>query len=222
MLTKQRVVILAPNWLGDVVMALPAIRDLQRHFADAHLTVAARASVAKVFRAVPGVDQVLTFQRRSEEITQLEVGRFDVAILFPFISIRVDRSPSRYTRAMGYRTDFRGPLLTKRVSRRKHASILASTTTGSCGAGHRDWSADTGHQLAGVDHSGCAHVVGGTRLDVGAALIGIAPGAAFGHAKRWPPTASPRSFSGARRNDAACVLLGPTPIAMRARRSKTR
>ena len=38
--------ILAPNWLGDAVMALPAIADLRRRFAGARIVVAARRSVA--------------------------------------------------------------------------------------------------------------------------------------------------------------------------------
>jgi len=77
------IVVLAPNWLGDVVMALPAIRDIRRHFASAHLTIAARPSVAKLFRAVPGIDDVLTFKGQKDEIAQLKAGRFDTAILFP-------------------------------------------------------------------------------------------------------------------------------------------
>src|SRR5690606_13004010 len=39
------VLVLSPNWLGDAVMALPAIADLKRHFGGP-LVVAARASVA--------------------------------------------------------------------------------------------------------------------------------------------------------------------------------
>ena len=52
------VLIHAPNWLGDAVMALPAIRDVRRHFSGASLTIAARPSVAPLFRAVPGIDRV--------------------------------------------------------------------------------------------------------------------------------------------------------------------
>src|SRR5882762_5832265 len=81
--SANRIVVLAPNWLGDVVMALPAIRDVRRHFASAHLTIAARSSVAKLFRAVPGVDDGLTFKGKKHEIAQLKAGHFDTAILFP-------------------------------------------------------------------------------------------------------------------------------------------
>ena len=52
--------VVAPNWLGDAVMALPAIADVRRHFADARLIVAARPSVAALFEMVPGIDAAVT------------------------------------------------------------------------------------------------------------------------------------------------------------------
>ena len=55
----SRLVVIAPNWLGDAVMALPALTDLRRHFSGAHLAVAARPSVAPVFSMVEGVDEVV-------------------------------------------------------------------------------------------------------------------------------------------------------------------
>ena len=60
----MNLVVLSPNWLGDAVMALPAIADIRRHFAQARLTVAARASVASLFTMVPGVEAVLTLPGR--------------------------------------------------------------------------------------------------------------------------------------------------------------
>ena len=61
------------------MMALPAIRDVRRHFSADTLTVAARASVAPVFRAVPGVDRIIVLDR-GREAAQL---KGDVGILFP-------------------------------------------------------------------------------------------------------------------------------------------
>jgi ADP-heptose:LPS heptosyltransferase len=45
----RRVLVLSPNWLGDAVMALPAIADVRRSFTGTRLTVAARKSVAICF-----------------------------------------------------------------------------------------------------------------------------------------------------------------------------
>ena len=45
-----RVVVRPPNWLGDAVMALPALTAVRRHFAGSDLTVAASPAVAGLFR----------------------------------------------------------------------------------------------------------------------------------------------------------------------------
>ena len=45
----SRVLVLAPNWLGDAVMALPAIADVRRAFPSARLVVAARPAVTDLF-----------------------------------------------------------------------------------------------------------------------------------------------------------------------------
>jgi len=58
-----RLVILAPNWLGDAVMALPAIADVRRGLAAAHITVAARAAVVPLFQLVADVDDTIVLGR---------------------------------------------------------------------------------------------------------------------------------------------------------------
>ncbi len=55
----NRLVIVAPNWLGDAVMALPLIADIRRQWTGAHLTVAGRGSVAAMFELVDDVDDVI-------------------------------------------------------------------------------------------------------------------------------------------------------------------
>src|SRR5436309_512566 len=50
----EQLVILAPNWLGDAVMALPAIADVRRSAPRARIAVAARPAVAPLFALVPG------------------------------------------------------------------------------------------------------------------------------------------------------------------------
>ena len=53
----NRVLIFAPNWLGDAVMALPAIADIRRGSPQATIVVAARESVAPLFGMVRDVDE---------------------------------------------------------------------------------------------------------------------------------------------------------------------
>jgi len=52
----RRLVVLAPNWLGDAVMALPAIADVRRRSPHAEMTVAARPSIAPLLTMVSDVD----------------------------------------------------------------------------------------------------------------------------------------------------------------------
>jgi hypothetical protein len=65
--TVTRFVVFAPNWLGDAVMALPAIADMRRALPDASLTIAARPAIAPLFSMVPGLDDVVVLEKRGRE-----------------------------------------------------------------------------------------------------------------------------------------------------------
>lgn len=211
MSTAQRVVVLVPNWLGDIVMALPALRDLRRHFSASHLTVAVRPSVAKVFRAVPGIDDVLTLTGKGNDVAQLRRKPFDVAVLFPnsFRSAWIAKRagiPERW----GYRADFRGMLLTKAVARPKPRVPFAEYYQQLVHGLGIETGPLTPQMVVPPD------VVAGSRRlleergwEPHRPLIGIAPGAAFGHAKRWPAKRFAAVMASARDElDAVCVLLG--------------
>ena len=58
----NRLVILAPNWLGDAVMALPAIADVRRAAPGLSIAVAARPSIAALFGMVGDVNEVITLE----------------------------------------------------------------------------------------------------------------------------------------------------------------
>jgi heptosyltransferase-2 len=203
-ITKRRIIIGAPNWLGDAVMALPAIRDVRRHFADAQVVVAARPSVAMLFRAVPGVDEIA------------EPGKVggDVGILFP----NSFRSAWQLKRAgvperWGYRSDLRGMLLTKAIKRPRkkvHFGEYYQQLVQQLGI-------DTGPltpQLVVPEAKvrAAAALLAQHGWTPGQPLVAIAPGAAFGHAKRWPPGRFATLASMLRTElsglSAVCVLVG--------------
>ena len=74
--------IVAPNWLGDAVMALPAIADVRNARPGASLAVAARAAVAPLFsllRDAGTIDEVVTLPRRGPS----PLSGYDTAILLP-------------------------------------------------------------------------------------------------------------------------------------------
>src|SRR6266852_3428016 len=123
----KHLVILAPNWLGDAVMALPAIADVRRAAPDATLTVAARPEVAPLFALVPGVNDTILLERRASigDVgswraigAELAQRGFDTALLLPnSIHSALVASRAGIPERWGYRTPFRGRLLTRAVAR---------------------------------------------------------------------------------------------------------
>src|SRR5688572_30243525 len=127
--TVHRLLILSPNWLGDAVMALPAIAAVRRGLPAARLIVAARRSVADLFQLTPDVDDVVAlewkgrlFRRRSlqQDIAALRHLEADVALLLPnaFSAAWLVRQADIRER-WGYAADLRRPLLTRAVPRPK-------------------------------------------------------------------------------------------------------
>jgi heptosyltransferase-2 len=200
------VVVLAPNWLGDAIMALPAIRDAQRHFSGQPFSVAARPSISSVFRAVPGIDRIIVLEsgREADQI------RGDVGILLP----NSFRSAWMLKRAgvkerWGYRSDFRGPLLTRgvrkprtRVSFPEYYSHLIRQLGIAAGPLTAELLVPAGTRAA------AASLLQQHGWQPGRPLIGIAPGAAFGHAKRWSPKRYAELAFRLMDAGAACAIVG--------------
>jgi heptosyltransferase-2 len=121
----NRLVILAPNWLGDAVMALPAIADVRRAAPGTHIAVAARPPVAPMFTLAPEVDEVVTLTRKAslgrvsswrELGVEIAGGGFDTALLLPnSMHAALIASRAGISNRWGYKTAFRSGLLTRGV-----------------------------------------------------------------------------------------------------------
>jgi heptosyltransferase II len=191
----DRVVVIAPNWLGDAVMALPAIADVRRHFADAHLAIATRPAVAPVFRMVQGVDELVVLPGGGglralggwrSDARALHAGAFDVAILFPnsFATAWIAKHAAIGER-WGFATDGRGPLLTRTIAKPKgvaHQSAYYQALTTALGI-------DAGPPFAEVrpDAERTRELMIDIGLEPDERFIVFAPGAAYGRAKQWLP-----------------------------------
>lgn len=189
----DRLVVRAPNWLGDAVLAIPAMAALRDYYRESHLTVAAPASVAAVFRERTPVapDHVLELPARPRQMeAALRSGRFDAGILFPnsFRSAWVYRRAGIRDR-WGFSTHARGFLLTRRVKPPSSASALHQAEF------YRELvrglgiacPADTLPALEPSEASmDLAERLLGLHRWSGAALVALLPGAAYGQAKQWP------------------------------------
>lgn len=191
----ERIVIVAPNWLGDAVMALPAIAAVRRHFGDSHLAIAARASVAPLFTMVQGVDDTLTLPGAGgwrallawqDTANTLKNGSFDVAVLLPnsFAAALIAKRaaiPERW----GFATDWRGGLLTKAVPRASghvhHSEYYLALITA--------LGIPAGPPFAAVwpNLDRTRELLLEIGLDPDEPFVVFAPGAAYGQAKQWLP-----------------------------------
>jgi heptosyltransferase-2 len=212
--------VVAPNWLGDAVMALPAIADIRRHAAEGRLVIAARRSVADLFAMVPGVDEVVPLERgrgwsamgalRRNVLTIAHLGA-DLAILLPNsfqASLLVKRAgvPERW----GYARDLRRLLLTKsavRDGRSRHQADYYRHLV--AGLGMTNGPGIPALEVPPAVREASRALLMRHGWDGTSALVGVAPGAAYGGAKRWPATRFARVCARlVSESGATCVLLG--------------
>jgi heptosyltransferase-2 len=193
-----RVLVVAPNWLGDAVMALPALADIRRATAQGRLIVAARPSVAPLYSMVPGVDATIVTQWRGsftdrrrlrEDVQQMLAEQVDRAILFPnsFASAWVVHR-ARVRDRWGYAADLRRPLLTRAVRRprgSRHQGAYYQHLV-------RELGIPTGalEPVLTVPESAIEEARSLLRTrgwEESRPMLVVAPGAAYGTAKRWLP-----------------------------------
>jgi len=196
----RRILVRATNWVGDVVMMLPALEAVRDIFPASAITVLARPWVLPLFENHPAVDGVLPIDTGKgypadlpevvRTVARIRRSGFDLAILFQnafeaaFISflggIRL---------RVGYNTDGRGFLLTHPVARdprvlqghqvQYYLSILRAV----------GWEAGEREPRLHVPEKAqkaAQELLVSMGIREGDFLLGLAPGAAYGPAKRWP------------------------------------
>jgi heptosyltransferase-2 len=187
-----RTLVVAPNWVGDCVMAEPVFRALSA--SGRELVVLAKRPLHGLLGLFPGVVEAIDNRRDDATVAEIAGGGFDEAILLPN-SFRAAWMLSRagVPRRFGYRADFRGPLLAPAIPRPRdgfrvvrpqiedYRELLAAMTV----APPPDWipRLDLPPELVerGRERLGRARL-----LDGDGALVGLQPGAEWGGSKRWP------------------------------------
>jgi heptosyltransferase-2 len=135
-MNPMRILVVLPNWVGDVVLATPALRAIRRRYPDAFITFLCRRYVADVVAPSEWMDECIfwsskppsdarnpSWQQNLREAAGLwRLGgvlrqrRFDLVIVFAnsfrsALAAWLSRAPRR----VGYARDGRGWLLTERI-----------------------------------------------------------------------------------------------------------
>lgn len=121
----MKLAVFLPNWIGDAVMATPALRAIRDRFPDAEVLGIMRPVIADTLAGSDYCDRVLLYNPRGKNpeqrgwrfIQKLRAERCDTAILFPN-SLRSAWLAylSRARRRIGFARDLRSWLLTDRVA----------------------------------------------------------------------------------------------------------
>jgi heptosyltransferase-2 len=197
-MSEPSLLVVAPNWLGDAVMALPALADVRRAYPASRLLVAARPSVAPLYAMVPGVDGTLVTEWRgslrnrqalTNDVERVKAAQVDLAILFPnsFASAWALHRAAVQQR-WGYAADLRRPLLTRAITRpggSRHQGAYYQHLVLQLGMPNGPLEPSLSIPSAAVEKSrGLLAARGWTGSRP---LLVVAPGAAYGTAKRWLP-----------------------------------
>jgi heptosyltransferase-2 len=195
----MRVGIFLPNWVGDVVMATPALRSLRKHLgSDGTLVGIMRPYVADVLQGTSWFDQRMLYERRSWSgmrslVTRLRAERFDAILLLTnSLSTGLFAWLSGARRRVGFALHGRRWLLTDRLQEPREN-------------GQRIPRSAVDHYLEVVQAFGCAE--GSRAMELATTLeeeraaqqvwnqfgwqshepvIALNTGGAYGSAKTWP------------------------------------
>src|SRR5215469_3798577 len=121
----MKILIRATNWVGDAIMALPALRAVRSRFPEAEIAILARPYVADIYRGQEICNELIAYDSQAKHagflgrerlVGELRSRRFDVALLLQnafdaaWLAWRAC-IPER----IGYARDGRSSLLTKPI-----------------------------------------------------------------------------------------------------------
>jgi heptosyltransferase-2 len=183
-------------------MTLPAVAAIRMTWPRARISVLAKPWVAEVYRLSPDVDEVIAYEEPGRHggvlgkwrlAADLRRHRFDGAILLQnAIEAAIIALLAGIPLRAGYNSDGRGPLLTHSVRRTRAIRqchqidyYLEMVRALGCLPAGRSVRLRPGKDYAET----AARLLNafGIAEAVGRPLIGIAPGAAYGPAKKWFP-----------------------------------
>jgi heptosyltransferase-2 len=197
----MKIAIFLPNWIGDVVMATPALKAIREHFADAYLIGVIKPYVAGVLDGLTWLDRLIFrdtngpwSRRMPAVVADLRRERPDLAILFTN-SFRSGLMAylSGCRRRVGYARDGRSCLLTDRLEPLRDSSgklapspIIESYNRLAVRVG----CTQPGYQMelaTSFRNERAADVVWRQAgLLAYPEVVCLNPGGAFGSAKHWP------------------------------------
>src|SRR5438105_4402474 len=189
----EKILIRGPNWVGDAVLAIPAMKAVRARFPDAEITLLVRPWVAGLFTSAPFVDKVWSETKPSSLANWIRVTReirnrrFDLALLLPnsfesALMMFAGGVPHR----VGYATDGRQWMLTNAVAiapQSRHQVHYYLDLVKALAATADRPSIEI--EATSDERSTARRLLAAEGIPHDAPFLVLNPGAAYGSAKRW-------------------------------------
>jgi heptosyltransferase-2 len=192
----MKIVVRSPNWIGDAVMAFPAIESLSRNFPEAEIWIAGRDWIKDLFLSLNYVKGIIPLPETTTWVGIREAAKtikkhdFDAGLLLPnsFSSaflFFLAKIPQRW----GYDRDWRRFLLTKRVkvnpsaSPVHHVHYYLNLVSG-LGFQASSTKLEISPDKRATEEAKARLTSLGIKLN--RPFVVLNPGAFYGPAKRWP------------------------------------
>ena len=201
MTKASNILITAPSWVGDIVMATPAFRCIRENFPKSKVTLLLRPYVSGVIEGLPWFDEIIEYDPKVKHkqarnylsfIKKLRKERFDLGF-FLAISFSSALIPwlAGVKKRVGYVRDARSWLLTHGVERLKEKGrfrpsymadyYLRLCTSIGCKVGSKKLEVFVSPKdLAKIDELFSKHKIANSKPK-----FLINPGASFGSSKFW-------------------------------------
>lgn len=219
----MRILVKEVNWLGDLVLSLPALHALRRVHPTAEVSVLVRPDLAPFFDgfvdASPAFSVILYdvsagmrgLRDRWQLASVVRAHRFDLAVIFPK-SVDAALVPflAGVPRRVGWKTQGRGLLLTDKPpfpdekGHQVHLYLrLLRETLGIEGSPD-----DAAIPVAPRHRAAMRAWLANHRRDEERPLIALAVGAAYGPAKEWPGELYSALIDRLAADGVECILIG--------------
>jgi heptosyltransferase-2 len=221
----RRIFVRLPNWVGDAVMATPALRALRAAQPRAEITASAGGPIAALLAGLTSVDHWLAKEGRglravARQARVLSARDFDWAVLLPD-SVHTALAPfaARVPLRAGYARDaLRRALLTHALAppqdaagKRVPISMIERYLRVSRALGCADAGLQTDLPLDAQAVERVTKRLALAGVGESERLVLVTPGASFGASKLWPPEHFASACTGLHERHDLRAILAPGP-----------
>lgn len=163
----MKILIEVPSWIGDAVMATPAIENIINHFVDSEISIIGSTTSINIFKYNPKVFRIIAFKKQYFSMikTSMVIGRFDL-----YFSFRNSTRSSVFKYLISSKKKYQFFNMPKNVHLvEKYNNFINMSLNTNYSAGRLQ-----------IINKNDFQTINKTKP-----LLGLNPGASYGSAKRW-------------------------------------